>query len=348
MSAYYTAFVKSLPISFEDLNVAIQDFGIPLVINSTGRFDERIEGISVELESIPIWIDVSVTPLSSLSETLQKAAPSDSTFAISFRYSSSWIEFSCILGISAALIKNENAKIYNDFSPNAGLVSLEEIMDLFHNGFKIEKECFKLAMKTGQEVLEPLGLSRVNENDWIDDHGWWISTITIPFNLGNKVSLEAGACWLWHRKDYFSYDIGPFLFQSFDKYKSPAHFELEATKQFKKASEQVSKLSKEFSDFRSVAKHLTEKKGNDFWGNFNAGIALGLAGNIDLAKEHLIRVVSSAPTNNSEWVTKACSEASYLSNLLSDKSAFQEEVLDRIRFHRKALKLKETDIQFDT
>lgn len=346
MSAYYFAFLKSFPSSFDELNSEMQSIGVPLKINSTEKFDEHISGINFEFESIPLWVETSVQPISELSGNLKKLAPPESNFAVRFRYGSSWIEFFCILGISAALIKTVNAKIYNDFNPTAGFVSHDEIINILENSFNTEKECFNQIIEVGQKILQPHGLYQTQKNDWIDDHGRWISFITVPMNLGTEAELEVGSSWLWHKRDFLSYDVGPFRFRSFEKYKSPEHFRLESTKQFEKALEKISSLRNEFKDTYSIAQHLKQKKGNDLWKNFDAGIALGLSGETDLAKQYLTKVTLFDPTNDVEWVRQAMSDSKHLQDLLSDKIAFEREIKDRIQFRRKALNLKQIEIQF--
>lgn len=68
----------------------------------------------------------------------------------------------------------------------------------------------RLIKHAARSELKPIGcVQKGQSRTWLDDQNWWVGVVEFQPHSGAKGSyLNVGACWLWHEKDYLSFDDG--------------------------------------------------------------------------------------------------------------------------------------------
>jgi hypothetical protein len=142
--------------------------------------------------------------------------------------------------------------------------------------------------------------------------------------------------WLWHKKDYLSFDEGNRI-EEFVSFLNEEQFAPEADRLAKRAAVEVQRIRAKFEAVTAIAKYLSWKRQKSFWDFYNAGIACGLAGYTKDAKRFFKAVIGT--DDNLEWVRAACAEAQVLRTQLADSAAFRRTVEETVHATRQLLRL---------
>jgi hypothetical protein len=118
----------------------------------------------------------------------------------------------------------------------------------------------KIIAQAAKDTLSPLGVfQKGRSRTWIDDRGWWIVVIEFqPSSWSRGSYLNVGAMWLWHAKDYLSFDVGSRI-ASFVKYSDERQFTPEAVKLAALAREETLKLRRQFASVSEAARYLPKR-----------------------------------------------------------------------------------------
>ena len=178
----------------------------------------------------------------------------------------------------------------------------------------VQPQHSKFITQAAREILKPLGLfQKGRSRTWLDDHGWWIIVVEFQPSSWSKGSyLNVGAMWLWHVKDYESFDEGYRVegFVSADE--NPTAFEGEAKRLAERAAIEVKRIRSRFNTLTKVAEHLGRSEG--FWNDYHPAVAHGLLGQSDVARSRFAKMIAS--DDDRAWVREAVALASSLSQLL--------------------------------
>jgi hypothetical protein len=104
-----------------------------------------------------------------------------------------------------------------------------------------------------------------------------------------------------------------------------------------RAETEITAMRSEFPSLEAWADHLDRTAGDDFWPQFDAGMAAGLTGDEDGARRWLARVVQT--DDDRDWAVAARRDAEALGALAGDMGAFTESAKERARTMRGHLGL---------
>jgi hypothetical protein len=200
----------------------------------------------------------------------------------------------------------------------------------------------KIIAQAAKETLSPLGVfQKGRSRTWIDDRGWWIVVIEFqPSSWSRGSYLNVGAMWLWHEKDYFSFDFGSRIAR-FVRYSDERQFTPEAMKLAAQAREETIKLRRQFASVSDAARYLPKrarKHGNP-WTELAAAIALGYVGTPSQSRSFFESIERIKPTY--EWETRLRETARAFAEILDNPINFRRSVEETIWRTRKLLKLPE-------
>jgi hypothetical protein len=195
--------------------------------------------------------------------------------------------------------------------------------------------------RAAREALAPLGcFQKGRSRTWLDDHGWWVAVIEFQPSSWSKGSfLNVGACWLWYAKDHLSFDDGSRI-EGFREFEGTQQFQAVAAALAERAKDEVTALRKRFPSLRATAEHLRTKKTNkdDIWTHYHAGVAAGLAGDVDGAKVRL-QDVMTVPEHDLAWVRELKERSVELLQAADDVPLFRDRVRSIVEAARRLLKL---------
>lgn len=208
----------------------------------------------------------------------------------------------------------------------------------------------KLLTAAAREVLKPEGLSQKGRSrTWLDDHGWWLGVVEFQPSSWSKGSyLNAGACFLWSDLEHLTFDLG-YRQSDFVEFESSSQFAPQAKQLAVLALERIQELRSDLSSVQAASDTLRtadEVARRDF----HSGVALGLVGDSDLARETLLRQQASLAgprSNTPDWVTKERDDASRLADLVDDQLGFIAATAQRVEESRQQLGLPRVSISFD-
>jgi hypothetical protein len=102
----------------------------------------------------------------------------------------------------------------------------------------------KILNDAARRILRPMGLTQKGRSrTWMDDHGWWICIVEFQPSGWSKGSyLNAGCSWLWHVRDYASFDEG-YRVETFVEFQDEEQFASAADRLARRAAEERSDLS---------------------------------------------------------------------------------------------------------
>jgi hypothetical protein len=208
----------------------------------------------------------------------------------------------------------------------------------------------KLINRSARERLKPLGLKQKGQSRlWLDDHGWWVLGVDFEsFAYAQGSRLVVFADFMWHRRDYVAYAVGGRVRRKggllnrergelacrFDDAES---FERCVAMLAERAVTEITAMRSEFPSLQAWADHLDRTAGEDFWRQFDAGMAAGLSGDEDGARRWFARVLAS--DDDRDWAVTARRDAQALSELAGDSDAFTGSVQERARTMRRHLGL---------
>jgi hypothetical protein len=199
----------------------------------------------------------------------------------------------------------------------------------------------RIIAQAAKETLSPLGVfQKGRSRTWIDDRGWWIVVIEFqPPSWSRGSYLNVGAMWLWHEKDYFSFDVGSRVAR-FLRYLDERQFTPEAMKLAFLAREETLKLRRQFASLSDAARYL-KKAGKDRnpWAELAAAIALGYVGKPSQSRS-FFEGIERRKTDYA-WEEQLRATARTLAQTLDEPMAFRRKVKETIWRTRKLLKLPE-------
>ncbi len=192
-----------------------------------------------------------------------------------------------------------------------------------------------------REELQPLGLfQKGRSRSWLDDHGWWVAIVEFqPSGFAKGSYLNVGVCWLWHEKDYFSFDVGGRV-QEFAKFINEDQFKAEARKMTLAARQEVIRFRNLFPTVKGAAAYL-KRNGlpKNTWHMFDAGIAAGCIGDKSHSLLSFNRVLDTDA--KAEFEIHRRDTVQKLIKLLPETEAFRAQIEASIQNARSLLKLQE-------
>lgn len=200
---------------------------------------------------------------------------------------------------------------------------------------------FRAAAK---KTLLPLGcVQRGRSRLWLDDHGWWVGVIEFQPSSWSKGSyLNVGACWLWDRKDHFSFDDG-YRVSGFIPMDAGTDIAGVANQLAEKAAEGVNKLRMKFPGLNEAAAYLVKNGGQGIGRQFDAGIAAGLSG--DQSSAHRLFKTVAGEDYDTDWARSLKSRATALAAMVNSTTKFRTAVAAEISVSRELLKLPWVDVE---
>ena len=208
----------------------------------------------------------------------------------------------------------------------------------------------KVIAQVARDTLAPLGIfQRGRSRTWIDDHGWWIVLIEFqPSGFSKGSYLNVGAMWLWHEKDYFTFDVGDRIGKFVD-YVDEIQFRPEVVKLASAAKAEVLRLRRKFVSIHDAARHLPgqARRSGNRWTELDAAIALGYVGKTFRARWLFNRIERIKPTQ--EWEHLVREKARGFAETVDRPADFRRYVKQTIWRTRNLLKLPErTEFDIDS
>ena len=199
-----------------------------------------------------------------------------------------------------------------------------------------------LIARAARAALRPIGcIQKGRSRIWLDDHHWWVTVVEFqPSSWSKGTYLNVGACWLWHIKDYLSFDEG-YRVDSFTSAENLERFESAVDGVAARAKQEVLYFRQRFPTLRAVAEDLKSKETRsvDIWGHYHAGVSCGLAG-WSLESERRLRAALAVEERDTEWVHNLKAECGRLLPLVNNAQAFRGHISDVVAASRASLKLK--------
>lgn len=175
---------------------------------------------------------------------------------------------------------------------------------------------------------------------WLDDHGWWICVFEFqPSGWSRGSYLNVGCMWLWHEKDYLSFDQGNRV-ERFSAYQDEGQFAAEAARLANRAAEEIQRYRRLFPTVQRVCEFYLGRPAMSpgHWQNFHAGVACAMAGRPNDAIRFFDHFLASKG-NRPEWLIVAQADAERLKALATDTVGFRGVVANRVQRTRELQKL---------
>jgi hypothetical protein len=207
----------------------------------------------------------------------------------------------------------------------------------------------KIIAQVAKETLGPVGIfQKGRSRTWIDDRGWWIVHIEFqPSGFSKGSYLNVGAMWLWHEKDYFSFDVGHRV-AKFVEFVDERQFTPAVMQLASRAKAEALKLRSQFASIHDAARYLPgqARRDENRWTELNAAIALGYVGKTFWARRLFKKIERKTPTQ--EWEYQVREIARRFAETLDRPADFQRNVKEAILRTRKLLNLPErTELGID-
>jgi hypothetical protein len=218
--------------------------------------------------------------------------------------------------------------------------------------------CHLLLHAAARATLEPLGLARIDETTWVDDHGWWVVAADFETLGARGTRLVLFADFLWHPRERPARTVsarvrrrGRLLDQDGPElacpYESDAQFAPLAAQLADRAAVEVHAWREGFPSLRSWAAYLdgAAADGGGLWREYDAAVANGLAGDAALARHWFERVFDHPvrpelyPDPDQDDVVGVQRLAAALAATLDDPAAFRAAVAERVAATRARLDL---------
>ena len=201
--------------------------------------------------------------------------------------------------------------------------------DIGHN------RAIKMAAKA---TLQPIGCKQKGSSrTWLDPHSMWTGVIEFqPSSWAKGSYLNVGACWLWHEKDFLSFDDG-YRVAQFQAMGAEDLFTQASVTLATQAHDEVLKLRSRFSSIEKIAAHLKDKDFSNIWQNYHAGVAATLVNDMAHASMRFRAVMQDK--DNRSWALELKSHTTMLQSISNDSVLFLrtiEEIVDR---SKKRLKI---------
>lgn len=202
----------------------------------------------------------------------------------------------------------------------------------------------RLIKQAARSELKSIGcVQKGQSRTWLDDHNWWVGVVEFQPHSGAKGSyLNVGACWLWHEKDYFSFNDG-YRVEPFNEYLDPQQFGQAAQFLAARAKDEVLNLRLKYPSIHACAQHLRVQAQKSDWVVFDSAVAAGLSGDIKLAEERFAQILRQEC--RAAWQMDLQSRAAVLSSVVHDAESFKSEIIDAVRKCRILLKLPNVEFE---
>jgi hypothetical protein len=217
--------------------------------------------------------------------------------------------------------------------------------------------CNLLLDAAARATLRPLGLERLDGTTWLDDHGWWVLAADFETLGARGTRLVVYADFLWHLRERPERTIaarvrerGRLLDQDGAElacgYESDAQFAPLAAALADRAATELHAWREGFPTIRAWAAYLdgaAEEGG--LWREYDAAVAMGLAGDRDRARHWFGRVFDHPirpelyPDPDQDDVVDVQRLATALSARVDDPEAFHAAVAERVTATRARLEL---------
>ncbi|WP_157788685.1 hypothetical protein [Pseudomonas fluorescens] len=196
----------------------------------------------------------------------------------------------------------------------------------------------RLIKHAARSELKPIDCAQKGQSrTWLDDHNWWVGVVEFqPHSVAKGSYLNVGACWLWHEKDYLSFDDGHRV-EPFNEYLDSQKFREAAQSLAKRAKEEVLNLRLKYPSIHACAKHLRAQAKKNDWVVFNSAVAAGLSGDIKLAEEQFSQILRQEC--RATWQINLQSRAALLSAVAHDADCFKSEIIGAVSKCRTLLGL---------
>jgi len=212
----------------------------------------------------------------------------------------------------------------------------------------------KIIAQVAKETFAPLGIFQKGRSRiWIDDRGWWVVHIEFqPSGFSKGSYLNVGAMWLWHEKDYFTFDDGNddagYRIGKFVEYVDEKQFRPEVIKLASAAKVEALRLRRKFASIHDAARHLPgqARRNESPWTKLSAAIALGYVGKKLRSRWLFKSIERKKPVH--DWEVRLKEMARGFAETLDRPDDFQRHVKETICRTRKLLRLPEgTDLNID-
>jgi hypothetical protein len=191
-------------------------------------------------------------------------------------------------------------------------------------------------------ILRPIGcVQKGRSRTWLDDRGWWVAVVEFQPSAWSKGSyLNVAACFLWSEKDYLSFDDPAGDRSWFDATEGQSFLD-KANILASQARDAILELRRRHSSIASSAASLTSKPQLDNHGHFHAAVAHGLSGDSTAARTHFHAAMNL--NTDIPWLLELSRTCARLSEMVSNRRAFVETVLDTIQRTRRVVQLPEIE-----
>lgn len=196
----------------------------------------------------------------------------------------------------------------------------------------------RLIKQAARAELKPIGCVQKGQSRlWYDDRKWWVVVVEFqPSSWAKGSYLNVGACWLWHDKNYFSFDDGNQA-EAFREYSDAWKFEQDAQFLAVRAKEAVFNFRLKYPSIYACAEHLKAQACTSEWEMFNSAVAAGLAGDVKFAKKRLSELLGREL--RFDWQKNLHSRAAALYEIVQDTERFKTEIANIVKSGRALLKL---------
>ncbi|MFJ2990369.1 hypothetical protein ACIPF8_21090 [Collimonas sp. NPDC087041] len=201
--------------------------------------------------------------------------------------------------------------------------------DIGHN------RAIKMAAKA---TLQPIGCKQKGSSrTWLDPHSMWTGVIEFqPSSWAKGSYLNVGACWLWHEKDFLSFDDG-YRVAQFQAMGAEDLFTQASVTLATQAHDEVLKLRSRFSSIEKIAAHLKDKDFSNIWQNYHAAVAATLVNDMAHASTRFRAVMQDK--DNRSWALELKSHTTILQSISNDSVLFLRTIEEIVERSKKRLKI---------
>lgn len=206
----------------------------------------------------------------------------------------------------------------------------------------------KIINKVAREVLKPLGVKRKGQSrTWLDDNGWWLLVIEFqPSSWSKGTYLNVGIHWLWHPKEYFSFDLG-YREAGYVEYKSNSQFEPKAREMANLAKIKVEEIRGHLSNLQAARNHIVKSYSDEpetIWNQFHCGMICAVSGDTEEALPYFNAVKENS--DDRDWALELKQFTRETQSAMSSTNDFIEHVCNIVKKSRKMKKLEDWDCDF--
>ncbi|MFE3970113.1 hypothetical protein [Stenotrophomonas sp. YIM B13575] len=196
----------------------------------------------------------------------------------------------------------------------------------------------RMITAAARTVLRPLGcVQKGRSRIWLDDQGWWIGVVEFqPSSWGKGSHLNVGACWLWHEKNFVSFDAGDRV-ESFHEFISEEQFSAAAMLLARRAAQEVLALRERFPSVAHASAWMTANASPTLWNTYHSAVSAGLAGEVERSGLLFAEVI--ADPYDAAWAVELKQRSVVLQRCLESGLGFEQEIAATIGRTRAALGL---------